>query len=314
MHDTYLYPLAEKYHEALPQRIREYLHERGLDDAVIDRHLLGWNGGRIVIPIFNRQGDVAFFKLAKAPNDFWPGPKIMATPGAYAELYGWEVILKQPEEVIICEGEFDRLVLETNGFQAVTSTGGAGTFRAEWAKEFTVIRNVYICFDRDNAGQRGARKLAGMIPHAKLVELPEDVGKGGDVTDFFVRLGWKREVFLKLLETAISAPPQAPARIPYSPNSHPLQSSMRERIERIRGRVPIEKVIGEYVLLKAAGKQLVGLCPFHEDHNPSLTVYPETNTFHCYGCGKRGDVISFVQDIEHMSFSQALAVLDHFMK
>src|ERR1041384_2350548 len=182
MTKSYFQPLAEKYNKTLPDEVREYLHERGLDDGVIERHLLGWNGYRIAIPIFNREGEVGFFKLAKLPQDTRPGPKIMASPGAYAELYGWEVIKQQPSEVIICEGEFDRLVLETNGFQAITSTGGAGSFRPEWANEFMAIPRVYTCFDRDDAGRRGALRVVQMIAHAKLVELPEEVGDGGDVT------------------------------------------------------------------------------------------------------------------------------------
>src|SRR5438105_3180469 len=77
MNASYFQPLAEKYNKALPDEVREYLHERGLDDDVIERHLLGWNGHRITIPIFNREGEVVFFKLAKTPQDTLPGPKIM---------------------------------------------------------------------------------------------------------------------------------------------------------------------------------------------------------------------------------------------
>jgi DNA primase len=310
MTKNYFKPLAEKYNKALPDEAREYLHDRGLDDDIIDRHLLGWDGHRITIPIFNREGDVAFFKFAKAPNDPLPVPKIVASPGAYAELYGWEVIEQRPQQVIICEGEFDRLVLETHGFQAVTSTAGAGGFRSEWAAEFKDISRVFICFDRDDAGRRGALRTAWMIPHAKIVELPEEVGEGGDVSDLFVRLGWSGDAFEKLLEQA------APAPLRKSENSSSLErtysnaSPLGKRVQRIKQAIPIEQVIGQYVKLNAGSKSLTGLCPFHEDRNPSLAVYPSTSTFHCYGCGKHGDVISFVKEVEHMSFLQALDTLD----
>src|SRR5712692_9837736 len=118
--------LATKYHQALPGRIRAYLNARGIPDLLIDFHLLGWNNWRITIPVFNRQGELAFFKLARDPEDTTPGPKMMTTPGAYAELYGWDQVLKKPAQIVICEGEFDRLVLEARGFFAATSTGGAG--------------------------------------------------------------------------------------------------------------------------------------------------------------------------------------------
>src|SRR5690242_17866483 len=122
--------LVHAYHRNLPAHVREYLQQaRGISPEVIDLHLLGWNGSRITFPIFDRAGQFAFFKLAKGPNDQTASPKMLATPGAHAELYGWERVFANPEKIIICEGEFDRLVLESNGFAAVTSTGGALTFR-----------------------------------------------------------------------------------------------------------------------------------------------------------------------------------------
>src|SRR6266851_881996 len=60
-----LFHLAAEYHRALPQRIREYLHSRGITDTVIDRRFLGWNGVRITIPVFDHKGVCAFFRLAR---------------------------------------------------------------------------------------------------------------------------------------------------------------------------------------------------------------------------------------------------------
>ncbi|GEM_PF-4187614 len=67
---------AKEYHRNLPQRLRTYLHEaRGITDAVIDLFLLGWNGSRITIPVFDRRGEFALFKLAKDPDDNTDSPK-----------------------------------------------------------------------------------------------------------------------------------------------------------------------------------------------------------------------------------------------
>src|SRR3984893_13516599 len=128
-----LFHLAAEYHRALPDRIRGYLHARVIPDEVIDRRFLGWNGSRITIPVFNRNGICAFFRLAKDPDDQSRSPKMLSSRGSHVDLYGWELLRLRPKRVIICEGEFDRLVLEANGFEAVTSTGGADTFRHEWA-------------------------------------------------------------------------------------------------------------------------------------------------------------------------------------
>jgi DNA primase len=69
-------------------------------------------------------------------------------------------------------------------------------------------------------------------------------------------------------------------------------------------------VIGEYVELIPSGKVLMGRCCFHEDRIPSLAVFPETQTFHCFGCGKGGDVITFLMELEGFSFREALWVLN----
>jgi DNA primase len=308
-----LMELARKFHANLPDPIRQYLNARGITHELIEKHLLGWNGWRITIPIFNREGELAFFKQAKDPEDKSDSPKMIAWPRGAAELYGWEHVKNKASQVIICEGEFDRLLLESNGFHAVTSTGGAKTFRQGWADELKSVADVYICFDNDEAGRIGALRIGRMIPHAKIVELPAEIGEGGDVTDFFARLGMTRDHFLKLMaeaKPAQAAPEPEPPR--YSPRRRISDSTLTQRVDRIKSANPIEQVIGQYVQLKPSGTSLVALCPFHEERNPSFTVYPATGTFHCYGCGKHGDVITFIREMEHLSFRQALDALDNF--
>jgi DNA primase len=302
---------ARLFHDALPARIRQYLNARGIADPVIDLHLLGWNGRRITIPIFDREGCLAFFKLAKDPDDQGDTPKMLASPGSRAELYGWERLRAKPPRIVMCEGEFDRLVLEGQGIAAVTSTGGARVFRTAWAKDFDSIEQVYVCYDRDAVGRAGALRVAELIPQAKVVELPAEVGEGGDVTDFFVRLGKTKEDFLTLLETAQSAEPR-PDSSPTLPaeSRRSATSPWADRVRRIKTEVAIADVVGQYVALWTGGTTLRGLCPFHENHEPSLMVYPATGRFHCFGCGTRGDVIAFLMAIAHLSFGQALDALE----
>jgi DNA primase len=307
-----LFALAGEYHRALPDRIRDYLHGRGIPDEIINLHRLGWNGERITIPIFSQVGTLAFFKLAKDPDDTGAGSKMITSRGGSIELYGWERVLAKPSRIIICEGEFDRLVLEARGFSAVTSTGGAGAFRREWAADFTPIPEVYLCFDHDEAGRRGAHRTGQLVPHAKIVKLPAEVGPGGDVTDFFVRLGHTREDFVRLLESATPVPTPPPA-LPVAPE-HPASplSVFSDRIRALKQAAPIADVVGRYVSLRQSGASLRGCCPFHDDHNPSLMVYPVTGSFRCYGCGRNGDVVTFLMAIEQQPFLQALDTLGRF--
>lgn len=305
-------PVAAGFHEMLPDRIREYLNGRGIPDATINRYLLGWDDRRITIPITNREGIVSFFKLAKDPADTSDTPKMLTMVGASMDLYGWERVIGRKSPIVICEGEFDRLVLEARGFAAVTSTGGAGVFRREWAKEFADIAEVYVCFDNDDAGQQGAVRVGQMIPHARLISLPEDVGPGGDVTDFFVRLGKGNGDFISLMEAAQPAPqpPVVPPR-ERPPLREQPDSMLAQRITRLKAAVAIAEVVGQYVDLRLVNGLFRGICPFHADENPSFVVYPTTGTFHCFGCRLHGDVIKFLMTIAKLTFTQALAALEH---
>jgi len=76
--------------------------------------------------------------------------------------------------------------------------------------------------------------------------------------------------------------------------------------EEIRSRIDISTVVGKYVKLRSYGHSLKGLCPFHKEKTPSFTVNPEKEVFHCFGCGKGGDVFTFLMEIEGISFPEAL--------
>lgn len=309
-HDSFA--LVSEYHRNLPDRIIDYLHGRGISDEIITLHRLGWNGQRITIPVTNRHGGLVGFKLAKDPADDSAGPKMLTSHGSSLELYGWERVLAKPQRLLICEGEFDRLVLETHGIAAVTSTGGAGAFRAEWAADFASIPEVFLCFDSDEAGRRGALRVGDCVPHAKIVALPDEVGPGGDVTDFFVRLGRTRDDFEKLLDAATPVPAPPPALPVHTERAANDTSAFSLRIRALKQQTPIADVVSRYVRLRPSGLSLRGRCLFHDDHDPSLMVYSEGGTFRCYGCGRHGDVIDFLMAVERVSFLRALDLLDGF--
>lgn len=85
---------------------------------------------------------------------------------------------------------------------------------------------------------------------------------------------------------------------------------VRADIDAVRDRVNIAEVVGQYVTLKSAGiGSMKGLCPFHEERSPSFNVRPQAGFYHCFGCGEGGDVFTFLQKIDHMSFSEAVEML-----
>ena len=80
-----------------------------------------------------------------------------------------------------------------------------------------------------------------------------------------------------------------------------------EDIALVRERSPVEEVVGEYLQLRSAGGgSLKGLCPFHEEKTPSFNVTPARGLFYCFSCSEGGDVIRFVQMIDHLSFAEAV--------
>lgn len=82
-----------------------------------------------------------------------------------------------------------------------------------------------------------------------------------------------------------------------------------EVILEIKYRNDIVSVISPYVSLKRAGKNLKGLCPFHNEKTPSFTVYPENGSFYCFGCGVGGDIFTFTKTIENLDYIEAVKLL-----
>lgn len=77
-------------------------------------------------------------------------------------------------------------------------------------------------------------------------------------------------------------------------------------IQELQDKIDIEQVISSHISLKRRGKNLVGLCPFHNEKTPSFTVYPESRSFYCFGCGAGGDVISFVRRMDNLDYVEAV--------
>lgn len=80
-------------------------------------------------------------------------------------------------------------------------------------------------------------------------------------------------------------------------------------LQELKYRSDIEQVVGSYVNLRRRGRTLSGLCPFHSEKTPSFTVYPDTQSFFCFGCGAAGDVINFIRRIENLDYMEAVRLL-----
>lgn len=84
---------------------------------------------------------------------------------------------------------------------------------------------------------------------------------------------------------------------------------MTDSVEKIKDRLGIAEVVGSYLKLEKAGKNLKARCPFHNEKTPSFFVSPDRGSFYCFGCGAKGDIFSFVEQFEGVDFKGALKLL-----
>jgi 5S rRNA maturation endonuclease (ribonuclease M5) len=186
---------ALMYHETLPNDIREYLYDRLLSDEIIDHFQIGYmeryDGHWITIPVTDSVGNVQFMKLRQDPLKMSnKQPKYKST-GGEVRIFNAQVLRSKPDKLVICEGEFDCMLLHSYGISAISSTGGARTFNSEWIEQLHFVREFYVLMDNDNTGRESAesliQKLAERLPNCSImrVTLPSQVGEHGDITDFF---------------------------------------------------------------------------------------------------------------------------------
>ena len=195
-----------KYNEAvaLHRRLSEaewlLLREAGIPAAVAYERLLGWDGKHITIPVFSYDRSVLFFERAAwGEKDLL---EILPQKGGRTALYGLHLLRSAKSRVILTEGMAESLVLAGESFAALSSTGTGRSFKEEWIPLLRGIREVFVCFRRSEESLKRAEEIASLIPQAIMVHLPEEVGEGGGVGDFFVRLGRSRLEFLRLLSLA----------------------------------------------------------------------------------------------------------------
>lgn len=169
------------WHDTMPANRRWYWQQRGLTDATIDHFQLGWDGKRYTIPATYRGVP---FGVKRRQSDIADGidAKYVSITGSRVGIFNAEC-LWSAHDAIICEGEIDAMLLVQAGYNACTSTGGAGSWRAEWAKFFAGVRQVYVLFDNDQAGRDGALKVRASMARARISTLPDGIK---DVGELFV--------------------------------------------------------------------------------------------------------------------------------
>lgn len=180
-----------RWHESMPPQRRQYWYSRGLTDRTIDEFLLGWDGKRYTIPALYRLQPFAV-KRRQSDIDDGIAAKYTQIAGGRVGIFNADV-LWTATKCIVCEGEIDCMLLTQLGYHAVSSTGGAGSWKAEWAKFFTHIREIVILYDNDAAGIEGANKVRSGMRRAKIATLPEGIKDVGELWATGNAASWLKE-------------------------------------------------------------------------------------------------------------------------
>lgn len=333
----------------LNEQHRSFLNKRGITDKIIDAFsihssdvpTLGLHNS-IVIPVRHIDGTHSFNKYRRDPMEGPVKPKYLFERGGKVTLYGADKLVAHVDplmaktHVVITEGELDTLVCWSAGIPAVSSTAGSSSFQAEWV-ELLSRYEVYVCFDNDEAGHKGAIKILDSLPDAKVIIVPNQLdvkdisdyrARGGDIhqlmkTAFTIKDledakvqfehlsgAWRLneakffELYIEhhrmLAELASKTP-----TLPSNANGAARPTSQSDdRLERA-------KSVDCTTLLpfNTKGRYPVTKCLWHDDSDPSLTYYKKSNNCYCFVCAKYADAIDIVMARDGIDFKSALKLL-----
>lgn len=214
----------ERYHAELWKHkdILNWLHnKRGYTDETIKKFRLGWDGKSVVTPIFDGHFELVNLRFRRDPTLPSAKKAVWGIEGRNgARLFNESVILDfdgKEEPLVIAEGEPDTILLDQLGIRAISSTGGAGTyknFREEWLEAIKKFKEVFVCLDIDREGEAAATALVThlqkYLPRTKVykVHIPEIYPGCKDVTDFMVTGKKTKTDFVELLKISRNIIPE----------------------------------------------------------------------------------------------------------
>lgn len=206
--------LPARYHQALMAStgvVRDVLRDkRGIKDETLKRFLIGWDGERVTIPIYDEFSELVNIRRYKW-NSYEDSSKMINYEDPVGNAYGEDRIFgiehlfdKDCPKLIWCEGEWDRIVAEQAGFPACTATAGAGNFKTEWFRLLQQKEAVFICYDNDDAGKRATEYMVENLRSSQvklyIMKWPDTFKEKGDITDALVEVGYTPKQFRSFFE------------------------------------------------------------------------------------------------------------------
>jgi len=264
--------------------MQDFIKKRGISQEIYDNFGLKFKNNNLNIPVFDLKGEFLFYKIRhnEGPNKYTYSKK-----GSTAQLYCGHLI-KNKNKIVITEGELDALVLWSQGIPAVSTTSGAiSAYKDEWV-ELLKDKDLYICYDNDEAGRKGAAKLKKQLPNATVLF----INGVKDISEYYEKHGEVKSLFKLTKGTLPEIETQQPTPTPQKTNYSD------DRVEKAKD-IPITQY-------QKFNKDKKINCIFHNEDTPSLAYNPKTNTYKCFGCGEFGDSIAFYMKLFNVDFMEAL--------
>lgn len=307
----------------LDERILAWFANRGISENTIDQFGLYWDSDGMYIPIKDIDNNFLYKKTRRLPEDH-NSIKYKMDLGSSAQLFGQQ-FLENSDTIWITEGELDTLVLHSHKIIAVSSTNGCKTFKQEWV-DMLKNKTIYICYDNDQPGQEGMAKLYDYFPDAYYVFIPNEAYVK-DISDYHERGGdvlMLKDLAIQFKDINDIEQDMRKRRALWQPtffHTQILKKKLQEEQKYIHKNLPPSHSqkfdndkeraraipISDFIDFRPHRK---ALCIFHNEKTPSMTYYPQTNTFYCWGCGRSGDVIDIIMKKENISFMDAISFLN----
>lgn len=293
--------------------LKDWLKKKNISPDFAKQMGLHEKNGVLYFPVYNYKGEKLYTKYRDIKNN----EPIKNPKGSKSTIYGANLLKDASKEntIVILEGESDVLSFNShflnNGFIGITSTTGVMSFKPEWVYKLYQLgfQEIIVMFDNDTAGHKGMHRLwltangyRSKLKFAFLTrhnDVSDAMSDKSDILDalfsaqtlsngYMSHNGIEFSEDVKELEVAIK------------PKQY-IDIDLQSRIEQAK-QIPF----GELINLDRQGKTL---CPFHNDHKPSLTLWKEKNVMACFVCYKWWDTIAFTKDYHKVSFLKALDML-----
>lgn len=290
-----------------PLQVKKYFDDHAISQKILDDFKVEWNGRQIVYPIFNTSGKIIFHIYRQFNNE----PRFLYQKGSHVSLYGIHKIQKE-KTIVITEGLTDCLCCWSHGIPSVTSTGGALSFQKEW-KDLLCDKEIIICLDSDQTGQKGTAKILDIFPKAKVIllsdkfkDLSDHIFNGANINDLIV----SAKTFSNIEEVKDDMANRLALWQSTWFHTAYIENHREKKIIKLPKRqygdeltraksYPIDQLI-------KFGRDNKACCIFHEETGASMHYYKNKNRFFCYGCSKGGDVLDIYQKLNNCSLSEAI--------